>query len=109
LGQCDGLPLNEPESELPEQERNERAEKFFAALGATVRWDEAMAAYLPSKDIITMPAIYVLESTGSTQLEFTDGTRRSFEWGSRSMFAMPPLRMRRCYFVIRRTAWPRAS
>ncbi len=33
--------------------------------------------------------IYVLEGTGSTQLEFADGTRRSFEWGPRSMFAIP--------------------
>ena len=33
--------------------------------------------------------IYVLEGTGSTQLEFADGTRRSFEWGPRSMFAVP--------------------
>jgi quercetin dioxygenase-like cupin family protein len=33
--------------------------------------------------------IYVLEGTGSTQLEFADGSRRSFEWGPRSMFAVP--------------------
>jgi quercetin dioxygenase-like cupin family protein len=33
--------------------------------------------------------VYVLEGTGSTQLEFADGTRRSFEWGPRSMFAIP--------------------
>ena len=33
--------------------------------------------------------IYVLEGTGSTQLEFADGTKRSFEWGPRSMFAIP--------------------
>jgi quercetin dioxygenase-like cupin family protein len=33
--------------------------------------------------------IYVLEGTGSTQLEFEDGTKRSFEWGPRSMFAIP--------------------
>ncbi len=33
--------------------------------------------------------IYVLEGHGSTQLEFTDGTKRSFEWGPKSLFAIP--------------------
>ena len=33
--------------------------------------------------------IYVLEGTGSTQLEFADGAKRSFEWGPRSLFAIP--------------------
>jgi quercetin dioxygenase-like cupin family protein len=33
--------------------------------------------------------IYVLEGSGSTQLEFGDGTKRSFEWGERSLFAIP--------------------
>jgi quercetin dioxygenase-like cupin family protein len=33
--------------------------------------------------------IYVLEGSGSTQLEFADGTKRSFEWGARSLFAIP--------------------
>ncbi len=32
---------------------------------------------------------YVLEGTGSTQIEFPDGAKRSFEWGARSMFAIP--------------------
>jgi quercetin dioxygenase-like cupin family protein len=32
---------------------------------------------------------YVLEGSGSTQLEMPDGTKRSFEWGPRSMFAIP--------------------
>jgi quercetin dioxygenase-like cupin family protein len=32
---------------------------------------------------------YILEGTGSTQLEFPDGAKRSFEWGPRSMFAIP--------------------
>jgi len=32
---------------------------------------------------------YVLEGSGSTQLEFPDGSRRSFEWGARSLFAIP--------------------
>jgi uncharacterized RmlC-like cupin family protein len=32
---------------------------------------------------------YVLEGTGSTQLEFPDGAKRSFEWGPRGMFAIP--------------------
>jgi quercetin dioxygenase-like cupin family protein len=33
--------------------------------------------------------IYVLEGHGSTQLEFADGSRRSFEWGEKSLFAIP--------------------
>lgn len=33
--------------------------------------------------------IYVLEGTGSTQVEFADGSKRSFEWGPRSLFAVP--------------------
>lgn len=56
VAQCDGLPHNEPEPELPELERNDRAEAFFDATGAEVRWNEALAAYIPSKDCITMPA-----------------------------------------------------
>lgn len=32
---------------------------------------------------------YVLEGRGSTQLEFPDGTKRSFEWGPRAFFAIP--------------------
>lgn len=56
VAQCEGLPHNEPEPELPEHERNEKAEAFFAAINAEVRWNEAMAAYIPSKDIIVLPA-----------------------------------------------------
>ena len=33
--------------------------------------------------------IYVLEGSGSTQLEFNDGRKKSFEWGARSLFAIP--------------------
>jgi quercetin dioxygenase-like cupin family protein len=33
--------------------------------------------------------IYVLDGSGSTQLQFADGGRRSFEWGARSLFAIP--------------------
>jgi quercetin dioxygenase-like cupin family protein len=33
--------------------------------------------------------VYVLEGSGSTQLEFGDGSKRSFEWGERSLFAIP--------------------
>ena len=33
--------------------------------------------------------VYVLERHGSTQLEFSNGTKRSFEWGARSLFAIP--------------------
>lgn len=32
---------------------------------------------------------YVLDGHGSTQLEFEDGSKRSFEWGPRSFFAIP--------------------
>jgi quercetin dioxygenase-like cupin family protein len=33
--------------------------------------------------------VYVLEGRGSTQVEFSDGTKRSFEWGPKSLFAIP--------------------
>jgi quercetin dioxygenase-like cupin family protein len=33
--------------------------------------------------------IYVLEGVGSTEVELPDGTKRSFEWGPRSLFAVP--------------------
>ena len=33
--------------------------------------------------------VYVLEGRGSTQLEFCNGLKRSFEWGPRSLFAIP--------------------
>lgn len=33
--------------------------------------------------------VYVLEGSGSTQLEFGDGRKKSFEWGPKSMFAVP--------------------
>ncbi|HTI85337.1 MAG TPA: cupin domain-containing protein [Alphaproteobacteria bacterium] len=33
--------------------------------------------------------IYVLEGTGSTQVELADGTKRHFEWGPRSLFSIP--------------------
>lgn len=32
---------------------------------------------------------YVLEGRGSTQLEFSDGRKRQFEWGPHSLFAIP--------------------
>jgi mannose-6-phosphate isomerase-like protein (cupin superfamily) len=32
---------------------------------------------------------FVLDGRGSTQLEFADGSKRSFEWGPRSFFAIP--------------------
>ena len=31
----------------------------------------------------------MLEGRGSTQIEFADGPKRSFEWGPRSFFAIP--------------------
>jgi quercetin dioxygenase-like cupin family protein len=33
--------------------------------------------------------VFVLEGRGSTQIEFADGRKRSFEWGPRSFFAIP--------------------
>lgn len=33
--------------------------------------------------------IYVLEGRGSTQIEFAEGQKHSFEWGPRSLFAIP--------------------
>jgi quercetin dioxygenase-like cupin family protein len=32
---------------------------------------------------------YVLEGTGSTQIEFADGQKRSFEWGPKALFSVP--------------------
>ncbi len=32
---------------------------------------------------------YVLEGTGSTQIEFADGQKRSFEWGPKALFSIP--------------------
>ncbi len=32
---------------------------------------------------------YVLEGRGSTQVEFSDGRKHTFEWGPKSMFAVP--------------------
>ena len=32
---------------------------------------------------------YVLDGHGSTQIEFPDGRKRSFEWGPKSMFSIP--------------------
>ena len=33
--------------------------------------------------------IYVLEGSGSTTVEFTDGRKHSFEWGQHSLFSVP--------------------
>jgi quercetin dioxygenase-like cupin family protein len=43
---------------------------------------------LPQKHLYE-DVIYVLEGSGSTQIEFSDGTKRSFEWGPKSLFAIP--------------------
>ncbi|MEA2985865.1 MAG: hypothetical protein QOD94_2119 [Alphaproteobacteria bacterium] len=32
---------------------------------------------------------YVLEGSGSTQIEFEDGQKRNFEWGPKSLFSIP--------------------
>lgn len=34
--------------------------------------------------------VFVLAGHGSTTIEFTDGRQHSFEWGPRSLFALPP-------------------
>src|SRR5579871_1816337 len=43
---------------------------------------------IPQRHLFEM-VICVLEGRGSTQLEFADGRKRSFEWGPRSLFAIP--------------------
>jgi quercetin dioxygenase-like cupin family protein len=48
----------------------------------------AAGATLPQQHLYE-EAIYVVEGRGSTQLEFADGKQRSFEWGPRSLFAIP--------------------
>jgi quercetin dioxygenase-like cupin family protein len=46
------------------------------------------AATVPQRHLYE-EVIYVLEGHGSTQLEFGDGRKRSFEWGAKSLFAIP--------------------
>ncbi len=41
--------------------------------------------------------VYVLEGRGSTELTLEDGSKRSFEWGAKSLFAIP-LNARHRYF-----------
>lgn len=41
--------------------------------------------------------VYVVEGRGSTQVELPDGSRKSFEWGPRSLFALP-INTRHRYF-----------
>ena len=53
--QCEGLKCNEPTPDLPEHERNERAEAFLTATGSKIRWGEPKAAYVPGLDLIVMP------------------------------------------------------
>jgi antirestriction protein ArdC len=56
VAQCDGFDhLREPTKEMLEHERNEQAEAFFGAMGATTTCGEPMAAYIPSRDLIVMP------------------------------------------------------
>jgi len=45
----------EPSPVLPEGERIERAERFFAQLGANIRHGGAAACYSPQEDLIHMP------------------------------------------------------
>jgi quercetin dioxygenase-like cupin family protein len=46
------------------------------------------AATMPQRHLYE-EVVYVLEGSGATQLEFGDGRKRSFEWGPKSMFAIP--------------------
>src|ERR1700733_3663801 len=41
--------------------------------------------------------VYVVEGRGSTEIEFPDGRKRSFEWQPRSMFAIP-LNIKHCHY-----------
>ena len=43
---------------------------------------------LPQKHLFE-EVVYVLEGSGSTVLETADGQKRSFEWGPKSLFALP--------------------
>jgi quercetin dioxygenase-like cupin family protein len=45
-------------------------------------------ATLPQRHLYE-EVVYVIEGRGSTQVEFADGSTRSFEWQPRSMFAIP--------------------
>jgi mannose-6-phosphate isomerase-like protein (cupin superfamily) len=49
---------------------------------------KAGASTLPQQHLYE-EIYFVLEGRGSTQLEFLDGGKRSFEWGPRSFFAIP--------------------
>jgi quercetin dioxygenase-like cupin family protein len=48
----------------------------------------AGAASAPQRHLFE-EVVYVLEGSGSTQLEFGDGRRKSFEWSEKSLFAIP--------------------
>ena len=48
----------------------------------------AGSSTIPQRHLFEM-VINVLDGRGSTQLEFADGRKRSFEWGPRSLFAIP--------------------
>jgi quercetin dioxygenase-like cupin family protein len=48
----------------------------------------AGAATAPQRHLFE-EVVYVLEGSGSTQLEFGDGRKKSFEWGEKSLFAIP--------------------
>src|SRR5262249_36697937 len=45
-------------------------------------------ATLPQRHLYE-EVVYVFEGRGSTQLELADGSKKSFEWGPRSLFAIP--------------------
>ncbi len=49
---------------------------------------KAGASTLPQQHLFE-EVFFVLEGRGSTQVELDDGSRRSFEWGPRSFFAVP--------------------
>lgn len=55
IAQIEGLPQPEPMPDIPEVVRNATTEAFIAATEADIRRGGDMAAYIPSKDYITIP------------------------------------------------------
>lgn len=61
--------------------RGDFANMFLFDIGAG-------AATTPQRHLFE-EVVYVLEGSGSTQLEFGDARKKSFEWGEKSLFAIP--------------------
>jgi antirestriction protein ArdC len=56
IAQIEGLPGAEPIEEVPLEERHEYVEQFVRATKAQIEHGPYEAAYIPSRDFITMPA-----------------------------------------------------